>query len=502
MQRSEATAAKSPQTTQHALSLLESSRVFGCVVVEQDGRIRWINALFRRWLENSAGNGDDLRRLSDWIPDAEEKEAFRRALANGGAAQITLRLGCGESARRSIVGDLVPLSRRGKQQSYAGFFHEADSDRKLSAGLERSARLEALGSLTSGVAHDFNNLLTILVGNLSLVAEELRAEPRQFAKLKAARDAARRGGDLIKQLLSFARQEPVASDRINPSKVIARIAPLVQRALGNRINFELDLEENVDPIQGNSAQLESVIVNLAVNARDAIENQGRVRIRVASSSAGEAVRSQGGLGQCRDLTIEVIDDGAGIPADIVARVFDPFFTTKGNDKGSGLGLSMVKQYAERFGGSAEVLSEPGVGTTVRLIFPSAPGTVNDSSAMTMPLAALPSGTESIIVLARDENMSAMINQILTVLGYRIRIADDLRRVSELLRETLPDLVICDGFEIRPLLEAHTTGGAKSQVLMLQANGVEEGAGEYPRLHKPFSIPDLAVTVREVLDARQ
>jgi anti-sigma regulatory factor (Ser/Thr protein kinase) len=248
--------------------------------------------------------------------------------------------------------------------------------------------------------------------------------------------------------------------------------------------------------------LESVIVNLAVNARDAIENQGRVRIRVASSSAGEAVRSQGGLGQCRDLTIEVIDDGAGIPADIVARVFDPFFTTKGNDKGSGLGLSMVKQYAERFGGSAEVLSEPGVGTTVRLIFPSAPGTVNDSSAMTMPLAALPSGTESIIVLARDENMSAMINQILTVLGYRIRIADDLRRVSELLRETLPDLVICDGFEIRPLLEAHTTGGAKSQVLMLQANGVEEGAGEYPRLHKPFSIPDLAVTVREVLDARQ
>jgi signal transduction histidine kinase/CheY-like chemotaxis protein len=501
MQRSEATAAQSTQTTQDALLLLESSSVFGCVIVEHDGRIRWVNALFRSWLENGVSNGDDLRRLSDWFPGAEEKDAIQRALANGGVSQIALRLGCKEGALKSIVGDLVPLPKSGRQQSYAGFFHEADSDRKLRAGLERSARLEALGSLTSGVAHDFNNLLTILVGNLSLVAEELRTEPRQFAKLKAARDAARRGGELIKQLLSFARQEPVASERINPSKVIARIAPLVQRALGNRIKFELDLDEHVDPVQGNSAQLESVIVNLAVNARDAIDNQGTVRIRVASSSTGETVRGSRGLGQSRELIIEVIDDGAGIPADVVARVFEPFFTTKTNDKGSGLGLSMVKQYAEQFGGRAEVASVPGAGTTVRLSFPSAPGTVNDSAAMTMPLAALPSGDENVVVLARDENLCAMINQILSVLGYRVRVAGDLRRASELLQEALPALVICDGFEVRSLIEAHTTGTASTQVLMLQAQGAEAGNGQYRLLDKPFSIPDLAVTVREALDAR-
>lgn len=501
MQRSEATTAKTTPITQDALLLFESSSVFGCVIVDRDGRIRWVNALFRSWLEKAAGNGADPGRLSDWLTSSAEKDAIGQALSNGGGTRIALQLGCTEDARRSIVGDLVPLSANGKQQLYAGTFHQADSDRKLRAGLERSARLEALGSLTSGVAHDFNNLLTILVGNLSLVAEELRAEPRQFAKLKSARDAARRGGELIKQLLSFARQEPVASQRINPSKVIARIAPLVQRALGNRIKFELDLDEQVDPIQGNSAQLESVIVNLAVNARDAIENQGSVRIRVASKSVGDSVRGRGGSSQSqsRELTIEVIDDGAGIPADVVARVFEPFFTTKASDKGSGLGLSMVKQYAEQFGGRAEAVSAPGEGTTVRLSFPTAPGTVNDSAAMTMPLAALPSGNEGIVVIARDDNLSAMIDQILTVLGYRIRIAGDLRRASELLQDAVPDLVICDGFEIASLLEAHAGADADCRVLMLQANGAEAGDSRYPLLNKPFSIPDLAVSVREVLD---
>jgi signal transduction histidine kinase len=501
MRRSHATAANAPQTAQHALSLLESSRVCGCVVVENDGRIRWVNALFRRWLENDSGNGGDLRRLSDWLPRDEEKNAVKRALATGGVAQIALQLGHSDGARIPILGELVPLAGEGKNRTFAGFFHEANSDRKLRAGLERNARLEALGSLTSGVAHDFNNLLTILVGNLSLVAEELREQPRQFARLKAARDAARRGGELIKQLLSFARQEPVASERINPSKVIARIGPLVQRALGSRIKFALDLDEQIDPIQGNSAQLESVVVNLAVNARDAIENHGNIRIRVFSAKADEPDRKQAIPGHGRNLSIEVVDDGAGIPADIIASVFDPFFTTKGKDKGSGLGLSMVRLYAERFGGTAAIESQPGTGTTVRLTFPCAPGTVNDSAAMTMPLAALPGGDERILVIARDENLSAMIHQILTVLGYRIQIAGNPEQASELLQLAMPGLVICDGFEVGPLLKAHTNGAnPMSRLLMLRATGAEAVDSAHATLNKPFSIPDLAVKVRDTLDA--
>jgi hypothetical protein len=164
---------------------------------------------------------------------------------------------------------------------------------------------------------------------------------------------------------------------------------------------------------------------------------------------------------------------------------------------------MVKQYAEQFGGRAEIVSQVGAGTTVRLSFPCAPGTVNDSAAMTMPLAALPSGEESIVVLARDENLGAMIHQILTVLGYRIRIANGLDSAAALLQEALPDLVISDGFEVGPLLAAAATeGSVDCRVLILRAIGAEAAQTMDPVLYKPFSIPDLAVTVRETLDSSE
>lgn len=503
MQRSEAAAAITSESAHNALTLLESSRVFGCIVVDDAGRIRWANALFRHWLESSASGAGELRKLTSWLPRAEDKDAVCRALAGRGVAQIGLQLERSGGAHFPILGDLIPLDSTGQRPAFAGFFHAADYDQKLKAGMERNARLEALGNLTSGVAHDFNNLLTILVGNLSLVAEELRSNPGQFGKLKSARDAAKRGGELIKQLLSFARQEPVPSELINPAKVISRIAPLVERALGSRIVFELELDERADLIQGNSAQLESVVVNLAVNARDAIEDQGCVTIRVATMAASGTDPKAGILGPSRQLLIEVADDGAGISPEIVDRVFDPFFTTKGKDQGSGLGLSMVRQYADQFGGTPEIISQPGVGTRVRLTFPCASGSINDSAAMTMPLAALPSGTENIIVLARDENLSAMINQILTVLGYAVRVAADLASATKLLKAASPALIICDGFEIDALIEGYSnTDSAIIRVLMLQAVGVDETETHHTALHKPFSIPDLAVTVRETLDAGQ
>lgn len=500
MAGSELTARKPPETVQHALSLLESSSVFGCVVIDQNGSIRWVNALFRRWLETIANDGAMHRRLAEWLPRAEDRDAIQRSVETEGASGLAIELGSTDGTRIPLVGDFMPLGATQQGFTYAGVFQEGASEHKLKAGMERSARLEALGSLTSGVAHDFNNLLTILVGNLSLVTEELREDPKLLPKLKAARDAAKRGGELIKQLLSFARQEPVPSELINPAKVIDRIAPLIQRALGSRITFELELDDQVDAIQGNSAQLESVIVNLAVNARDAIEQQGSVRIIVAAANSDGSKQQEPGAASDRYLKIEVTDDGAGIPPEIVEKVFEPFFTTKASDRGSGLGLSMVKQYAEQFGGKAEILSEPGKGTTVRLLFPSSQATIADSAAMTMPLSALPGGSESIVVLARDENLSGMMEQILTVLGYQIRVASDMQTASAHLQSSRPDLVVCDGFEISPLIESQADGERDpSRLLMLHAMGSEEAAGSHPVLYKPFSIPDLAVAVRETLD---
>ena len=486
MGRFGATAETAPETAQDMLALLETSSVVGCVVLAANGEIRRANSLFRRWLEASAGCAKIPRRLAAMLPRPDDVRTLERALEAGGAREIAIELRAGAGAPLPLVGDLIPIARRGQPPLLAGVFRAAHADKKLKDGMERSARLEALGSLTSGVAHDFNNLLTILVGNLALVAEELRGEPRQFEKLKSARDAARRGGDLIKQLLSFARQEPVESRPINPAKVIARIAPLIQRALGSRIALELALDEQAESIQGNSAQLESVIVNLAVNARDAIERSGRVRIAV-SSAGGE-------------LTVEVSDDGAGIPAEIADRVFEPFFTTKADGKGSGLGLSMVRLYAEQFEGTAELSSQPGAGTSVRLKFPMSAGSADESAAMTMPVASLPSGKEHIVVVASDDSVSVMMTQILSVLGYRCEVADTPEHARELFRAGLPDLVIIDSFDTAPIIAAQRSlHGNASRFLRLVAIAAGRAKPECPTLQTPFSIPDLAVSVRSALD---
>jgi signal transduction histidine kinase len=488
MPRASARGEAAPETAQDMLALLETSSVVGCVVLADNGEIRRANALFRRWLEESAGSGKIPRRLAAMLPVAEDVATLERALAGGGARELAIELRAGAGAHLPLVGDLIPIGGRAPSALFAGVFRAAQADRKLKAGMERSARLEALGSLTSGVAHDFNNLLTIIVGNLALVAEELRDEPRQFEKLKSARDAARRGSELIKQLLSFARQEPVESRQINPAKVIARIAPLIQRALGTRIDLQLELDEQADPIQGNSAQLESVIVNLAVNARDAIEGSGRVRIGV-SAAAGE-------------LAVEVSDDGSGVPPEIADRVFEPFFTTKADGKGSGLGLSMVRLYAERFGGKAELSSRPGEGTCVRLKFRMSAGSVDESAAMTMPVASLPSGKEHIVVVASDDSVSVMMTQILSVLGYRCEVADDPDRAAALFRESVPDLVISDGFDIDSMAGTQRSlGGKASRFLRLATIDSGPARSEIPTLQKPFSIPDLAVSVRSALDGR-
>ncbi|HUF71293.1 MAG TPA: ATP-binding protein [Gammaproteobacteria bacterium] len=486
MARSGATAETAPETAQDMLALLETSSVVGCVVLAANGEIRRANALFRRWLEESAGCAKIPRRLVAMLPRPDDVRTLERALEAGGAREIAIELKAGAGAHLPLVGDLIPIVRRGQPPLLAGVFRAAHADKKLKDGMERSARLEALGSLTSGVAHDFNNLLTILVGNLALVAEELRGEPRQFEKLKSARDAARRGSELIKQLLSFARQEPVESRSINPANVIARIAPLIQRALGSRIALELALDEQGDPIQGNSGQLESVIVNLAVNARDAIEGSGRVRIAVSSAGA--------------ELTVEVSDDGVGIPAEIADRVFEPFFTTKADGKGSGLGLSMVRLYAEQFGGTAELSSRPGAGTSVRLKFPMSAGSVDESAAMTMPVASLPSGKEHIVVVASDDSVSVMTTQILSVLGYRCEVAGTPERARELFRASLPDLVIIDSFDIASIVAAQQSiHGNASRFLRLVAIDAGRAKPDCPTLQKPFSIPDLAVSVRSALD---
>jgi signal transduction histidine kinase len=471
-----------------SLALLEGSSVIAAFVAGPDGRLRWANALGLDWFGAGEPGAAGLS-IENWLPGASDRARLEQCRVGQGPVPVELELGTGDSNRRFVTGELFPTTGTDGAPCVAGIVQDVTAGRQFRSRLERSAHLEALGSLTSGVAHDFNNLLTILVGNLSLVAEELRDRPGPFAKIRSARDAARRGSELIGQLLRFARQEAVVSEAVAPARVIAQVAPLIERALGSRITLRLELDEEIDPIPGNPAQLESVIVNLAVNARDAIEASGSVCIRLQSQSVAGAPR----------VVIEVADDGVGMDRAIAARVFEPFFTTKPVGQGSGLGLSMVRAYAEQFGGEVGIDSEPGQGTVVRLSFPSSTGRPEDSAAMTMPLAALPTGDEVVVMLVAERNLGAMMNQVLSMLGYECHIVEDLGAAGRLLEKLSADLLISDGFDTGLLL-ASPRRPAGLRVLGLAATGSDDDAAATPILHKPFSLPDLALTVRATLDS--
>lgn len=484
-------------------ALLETSSVVAAIVVAADGRVVGANARMRRFL----GSGDLLSattlRLPDLMVDSSAWASWREA--TNAARAVELRLRAPDGSAMFLCGD-IRAQGEGAMRRILGIFVDGQDDSALRAGAQHSARMEALGSLTAGVAHDFNNLLTVLVGNLYLLGEELRDQPRVFEKLKAARDAAKRGTDLIKQLLTFARREESEVGNIDPCKVIGDLLPLLRRALGARISLETVFQEHAGAIRASAAQLESVAVNLAVNARDAIEGKGQITIevnRVDVVATEAALRGLPGPG-CY-VAMSVRDTGGGIPPESLERVFEAFYSTKRERGGTGLGLSMVRWFAEQCGGVAAIESVVGQGTTVTLLLPRQREPAADANDKTMPLSTLPSGNERVVVWALDDALRATIHQTLKVLGYRVKVASDAEDMLAAVAAEQTQLLMVDGLgrgdtnvlirarALRPGLRIVTTtapGRAAERIAL---------AGVAP-LAKPFSLADLARTVRRTLDS--
>jgi signal transduction histidine kinase len=484
---------------------LERSTVVAAVIVSASGRIAGANALLGNLLRMGAAGDLVGRSLQDLMIDSSEWTPWARAIRGGRGSDLTVRLRRSDDVTVVLRGDVSVVQDGTGKPQLLGLLVDKSEELQLRHAMQRSARLEALGSLTSGIAHDFNNLLTVLVGNLSLVAEELRARPDQFAKLKSARDAAKRGADLIRQLLAFARHQPTEAKLIKPSQIVSNLVPLLTRALGAKVKLEAQLDPQSSAVRGNVAQFESAIVNLAVNARDALESNGVVTISVADRDLRAAEAEQYKLQQGQHVRITVSDNGSGIPADTLARVFEPFFSTKGDRGGTGLGLAMVRGYASQFGGAAHIDSSPGKGTSVTLLFPRSSDTLDETSAKTMPLSTLPSGTETVLLLASEEAVRSTVGQILEVLGYSVDMTLDAGEAREKLRNEKFDLVIIDGMhaEISADLASGAIPGLPYKLLRLTsgAEGAAPGIEQSARvLMKPFSLAELAKTVRTLLDS--
>jgi signal transduction histidine kinase/CheY-like chemotaxis protein len=392
-----------------------------------------------------------------------------------------------------------------------GTSQDVTERRQIERALAQSQKMDALGQLTGGMAHDFNNMLGIIIGNLDLLKPLLGAEALASELCAEARDGAVRCAELIRRLLAFARRQPLHPDQIDVNTLVTDVSRLLGRTLGGHIALTLDLDAALWPVKVDASQLEAALINLATNARDAMPKGGQLTIATRNTTFDALYIAQHPDVAAGDYAqIEVSDTGTGIAPEIIDRIFDPFFTTKVCGQGTGLGLSMAFGFAKQSGGHLTVYSELSLGTTFRLYLPR-------SDSGEAPTAGVPNGEvvvggdETILVVEDNAKLRRVVERQLTDLGYKVREGDSAMLALMILSEGDPvdllftDIVMpgtMDGLDLayratrrRPDLRVLLTSG------FLGGYGADQRVVDSPfrLLTKPYSLTELAQTVRRVLD---
>jgi len=372
--------------------------------------------------------------------------------------------------------------------------------------------MEAVGQLTGGVAHDFNNLLQVIIGNLEILRRHLPDDSGRLQRAtQNAMTGARRAAALTQRLLAFARRQPLNPKPIDINNMVGGMSELLYRTLGETIAIELVRGAGVWTIEADQNELESAILNLAVNARDAMPEGGRLTIETANSHIDEMYAAKHAeLNPGQYVALSVSDTGRGMDADTVARAFEPFFTTKPIGKGTGLGLSQVYGFVKQSGGHVKIYSEPGQGTTVKIYLPRISGAAEESEE-NEPLAVPEGAAETILVIEDDDDVRTYSVDILRELGYRVLESHDGPSALRLLeRQPRVDLLFSDvvlpggmtGAQVaaqakilRPELKIlFTTGYARNAII--HHGRLDKGV---KLITKPFTYADLAAKVRDILD---
>lgn len=376
--------------------------------------------------------------------------------------------------------------------------------------ISRVARLEAALTLTAGTVHDVNNVLTVLAGNLFLLTESTRGQEKLYEQARRARNAAERGSTLLRELLTFDRDGDTETKAICPVNHVFALQPLLARAIGADKELSIAIDRKAASVIASAAQFESVLINLVINARDALNENGKVTIRVrdARIDVDQAAGLQLDAGDY--VCVSVSDNGHGIPEEILHRVTEPLFSTKPPDKGSGLGLAMVQRFAERSGGALQIESRAGEGTTMTIWLPCTNQLAESTANMTLPLATLPGGDERLLLISRDREVRIAMQQILETLGYSVTVAENLEGVDRLRSGSTPlSLVISERSaaairtEQRWLGSLRESHAALKHIALLQ--GGTDASLEAPDadgyVYRPVTIAELARTVRQVLERR-
>jgi PAS domain S-box-containing protein len=419
----------------------------------------------------------------------------------------------GESEQVHVVISARPLrDEQGRPKGAVMVFRDVTELRETERQLRQSQKLDAIGQLTGGVAHDFNNLLTVIIGSAESLAESLAESPQLAGLAKRIDDTATRGADLTRQLLAFARRQPLQPKVTDVNALIVQAAALLKPTLGEHVEIESALADDAWPAMVDPSQLSTALVNLAVNARDAMPEGGKLTVETDNVVLDDSYASANAdVRPGPYVMIAVSDTGTGIPESIRDKVFEPFFTTKDIGKGTGLGLSMVYGFLKQSRGHIKLYSEDGHGTTIKLYLPRADA-ARDAAAEPAPAAPMPVGHETILVVEDDDMVRAHVVAQLESLGYRTLAAPDgaaaLALVEEGIRFDLlfTDVIMPGGMSGRQLAEELRKRWPSLPVLY--TSGYTENAivhhgrldAGVALLNKPYRKADLARKVREVLGA--
>lgn len=368
------------------------------------------------------------------------------------------------------------------------------------AALRQSQKMEAMGTLTGGVAHDFNNLLTPIIGSLDLLQKRAGGE-RETRLLEAALQSAERAKTLVQRLLAFARRQPLQAKSVDLRDLVQGMVELIASTSGPRVKIELALPADLPPVHTDPHQLEMAILNLAVNARDAMPDGG---VLTLAASEEKVSKGRGDLAPGRYIHLKVADTGSGMDSETLARAIEPFFSTKGIGQGTGLGLSMVHGLAAQLGGAMLISSELGKGTCIDLWLPLSMDEVAAESEVAAPAAEGHSGT---VLLVDDEPLIRMSTaDMLSDLGYVVSEASSAEHALALIQDGVaPDILITDhlmpGMTGTDLAQHVRAAFPKAAVLIISGYAEIEGiAPDVARLVKPFRESDLAKTLEKLTGA--
>lgn len=400
-----------------------------------------------------------------------------------------------------------------EQEEISGILQNITKIRQLERQLYQSQKMEVIGQLTGGLAHDFNNMLMVIQGNLELLAMSLRGQTNELKRIDTALKAVERGSELTRRLLAFARRQLLQPKLVDVKLLINDSVKLIKPMIGESIELSVITPENLWPIWVDAAQLENALMNLIVNARDAIVDNGKITVEITNLTLDAAI-SMGryDIAPGDYVKISITDNGCGISKENLAKVFEPFFTTKQVGKGSGLGLSMVYGFVKQSKGNATIYSEEGHGTTVNLYLPRAipkESTVPETSKPKFEVVR--SGNETILVVEDEPDLLRLTIDFLSDLGYRvISAANGVEALKVVERESniellCTDVVMPQGItgpdlakklrEIYPAIKVLFVSGYTQNALS-QNYTIPETT---KILTKPYKMYELAVAVRELLD---